>query len=265
MIKGVISIFMVLTYSMVCQSISGQPVETLKLEGKKFSVDLMGNVYWTQDQTLIKYQPETGEQYEYSDNFLGPVHSFDVSNPLKILVYHRAFNRIVFLDKILSTIGSAVNLDEMGLTNTGSCCISHNGGFWLLNNTINQIQRYSSNLKLIQETPVINELDESQNTAPQLIEKNRQLYCHLSDCCTLVFDRFGNPIRRYPLKNVDNIQILNGNIYYFYEGSLNRLNGKTGESEAIPLPKGNSYWDDAKIGKQKLYLLKKQTLYIYNR
>ncbi len=249
----------------MCQSISGQPVETLKLEGEKFSVDLMGNVYWTHDQTLIKYQPETGEQYEYSDNFLGPVHSFDVSNPLKIFVYHKAFNHIVFLDKTLSPIRSAVNLDEMGLTNTSSCCISHNGGFWLLNNTINQIQHYSGNLELIQETPVINELDESRNPAPQLIEKNRQLYCHLPDCCTLVFDRFGNLIRRYALKNVDNIQILNGNIYYFYEGSLNRLLWKKGESEDVTLPKSSDYWDDAKIGKQYLYLLKKQTLYIYNR
>ncbi|MEF8845576.1 MAG: hypothetical protein V5A59_08900 [Bacteroidales bacterium] len=250
---------------MMCQSISGQPVESLKLEGKKFSVDLMGNVYWTHDQTLIKYQPETGEQYEYSDNFLGPVHSFDVSNPLKILVYHKAFNHIVFLDKTLSPIRSAVNLDEMGLTNTGSSCISHNGGFWLLNSTLNQIQLYSPNLELIQETSVINELDESQNPAPQLIEKNRQLYCHLPDCCTLVFDRFGNLIRRYALKNVDNIQILNGNIYYFYDGSLNRLHWKKGESEEVTLPKSSDYWDDAKIGKQYLYLLKKQTLYIYNR
>lgn len=249
----------------MCQDISGQPVETLKLEGKRYSVDLMGNVYWTQDHTLIRYQPETGEQYEYSDNFLGPVHSFDVSNPLKILVYHKDFNHIVFLDKTLSPIRSAINLDEMGLTNTGSCCVSHDGGFWLLNNTLNQIQHYSSNLQLIQETPVIDELDESQNIEPQLIEKNRQLYCHLQDCCTLVFDRFGNLIHRYALKNVDNIQILNGNIYYFYEGSLNKLNGKKGESEEISLPKGSNYWDDAKIDKQYLYLLKKQTLYIYNR
>ena len=104
---------MIITFSMVCQSISGQSIEKLEIEGKAYSVDLMGNVYWTNGQTLVKYHPETDEQYEYTDNFLGPVHSFDVSNPLKILVYHKAFNRIVFLDKTLSPIRSAVNLDEM--------------------------------------------------------------------------------------------------------------------------------------------------------
>lgn len=266
MIKGVIPFLIMITFSVVCPSISGQPVETFNLPGESFSVDLMGNVYWTHNQTLIKYQPGTGEKYEYSDNFLGPVHSYDVSNPLKILVYHKAFNHIVFLDKTLSPIRPPVNLDEMGLTNTESCCISHNGGFWLLNTNLNQIQHYTSNLQLIQETPEINKLENTQNTTPQIIEKNRQLYCHLPNCCTLVFDRFGNLIHRYPLKNVDNIQILNGNIYYFYEASLNKLNVKKGEREAIPLPKGKNHWDDVKIGKNnKLYLLKDQKLYIYNR
>ena len=265
MSKGLIPILMMIIFSMVCQSISGQPVGKIDIEGKAYSVDLMGNVYWTHDQTLIKYQAGTGDKYEYSDNFLGPVHSFDVSNPLKILAYHKAFNRIVFLDKTLSPIRSAVNLDEMGLTNTGSCCISNNGGFWLLNNTLDQIQLYTPNLQLIQETPVIKELRKIKNRAPHLIEKNRQLYCHLPNCCTLVFDRFGNPINRYPLKNVDNIQIINGNIYYFYESSLYRLIGKSGEREEVSLPKGSNYWDDAKISKQNLYLLKNQTLYIYNR
>ena len=265
MIKGFISFLMILTTSSICQSILGQPVDKLEIEGKAYSVDLMGNVYWTSNQTLIKYQAGTGEQYEYTDNFLGPVHSYDVSNPLKVLVYHKSFNQIVFLDKTLSPIRSPVNLDKLGLTSVGSCCISHNGGFWVLNNTLNQIQHYTRNLQLTLETTVIAQLEEMQNATSRITEKNRQLYCHLPNCCTLVFDRFGNPIQRYPLKNVDNIQILNGNIYYFYKGSLNRISGENGERETLQLPKGNNYWDDAKIGRQYLYLLKNNTLHIYSR
>lgn len=265
MIKGFISILMMITFSMVCQSISGQPVEKIETEGKTYSVDHMGNVYWIRNQTLVKYRVGTREKYEYTDNFLGPVHSFDVSNPLKILVYHKSFNHIVFLDKTLSPIRSPVNLDELGLTNVESCCISQQGGFWVLNNTLNQVQHYSKNLHLTKETTVIPQIEETPNTSPRVTEKNRQLYCHLPNCCVLVFDRFGNPIQRYPLKNVDNIQILNGNIYYFYKGLLNRMSGKDGESEVVQLPKGNSYWDDAKIGRTYLYLLKNHTLYIYSR
>ncbi len=265
MTKAFIPIFIVISISAICKNISDKPIETLKIDGETFSVDLMGNVYWTRNQTLIKYQAGTGKQYEYTDNFLGPVHSYDVSNPLKILVYHKSFNHIVFLDKTLSPIRSPVNLDELGLTNVGSCCLSHKGGFWVLNNTLNQIQHYTANLQLTNETTVIPQIEETQNISPRITEKSRQLYCHLPNCCTLVFDRFGNPVHRYPLKNVDNIQILNGNIYYFYEGLLNRISGKNGEREAVQLPKGSNYWDDAKIGRENLYLLKNHTLYIYSR
>ncbi|MFP4620162.1 MAG: hypothetical protein ACLFM7_02550 [Bacteroidales bacterium] len=256
---------MVTSIFVICQSISAQPVETLEIQGETFSVDHMGNVFWSHNQTLYKYQTGTGEKYEYTDNSSGSIHSFDVSNPLKILVYHKAFNLIVFLDNNLSPIRSAVNLNEMGLNNTGACCISHSGGFWLLNTTLNQIQHYSSNLQSTQETPVIKELRDTQDQTPQLIEKNRQLYCHLPDCCTLVFDRFGNLVNRYPLKNVDNIQILNENIYYFYKGTLNRIVGKKGENEKVGLPKKDNYWDDGKISRKRLYLRKNQTIYIYNR
>jgi hypothetical protein len=243
---------------------AGEPVKTFTIEGNTFSLDLMGNVYWTRGSTLIKYKTETDEKLEYTNNFLGPVHSFDVSNPLKILVFYKSFNRLVFLDKSLSPIGSPVNLDQMSLSSTLACCTSHKGGFWLFNGTLNRIQHYNTNLGLVQEIPVSTKIRKQSNTAPRLIEKNRRLYCFLPGCCLLSFDRFGNLTQRLPLKNVNNIQILNGNIYYFYENTLKKISGDGMETEKILLPKGGDYWDDARMGEQnQLYLLRRQKLYIY--
>jgi hypothetical protein len=245
---------------------SNQPIDSLKIPADNFSVDLLGNVYYTDKQALIKYKVGTEEKIEYANNFLGPIYSFDVSNPLKILVFHKNFNRIVFLDQSLAAMRSPVNLDKIGLTDVGACCSSHKGGFWIINNTSNQIQHYSSNLQLTQETPVLNELAELQNIKPGITEKNRQLYCHIPDCCILTFDRYGNLLNRYALKNVDNIQILDGNIYYFYKGAWIKQMGNKKETLSLPLPKGTHYWDNAKVGRQnQMYLLKNQKLYIYNR
>ncbi|MBS3806034.1 MAG: hypothetical protein KGY60_00890 [Bacteroidales bacterium] len=244
-----------------------EPFELIKkvpVPAKHYSVDIMGHIYWSQDATLIRLDPATGEKTEYTNTFLGDIHSWDASNPFKIGVFHKDFNTLVFLDQSLSTIRSPVNLDELTASQATATCLSQQGGFWLVNASTGQIQQYDPGLNQINQSTAIPELSTRHQSNPLIRAHNRQLYCLIPHCCALVFDRFGNLQRRRPLKNVDNIQILNQNIYYFYKGDLYRLDKDLQSTGKIHLPTGKGKWDFARMGpRNRLYLLKKDQLYIY--
>ena len=239
-------------------------IKTLPMPVNEFSVDILGQIYWAEGSTLYRYNPATDEKIEYSNAFLGDIHSWDASNPLKILVFHKDYNTLVFIDKNLSQIRSPIPLDQLGINQAGACCTSRDGGFWVINQTTRQLQQYDASLQLRQESPMLAELNTRSDTKPLIREQNGNLYAALPNCCALIFDRFGNLVRRNPLKNVNNIQILNQNIYYFYEGDLFKLNQDLHHTESIPLPRVDEEWINAKMGtRNMLYLLKDQELYIY--
>src|SRR6476659_8841896 len=83
------------------------PPENLKplvIKGKYdyFKADNLNNVYMIKDDELIKYLPDGRFFRRYSNLKLGTITSVDVTNPLKILVYYRDFQQIIFLDNQLS-------------------------------------------------------------------------------------------------------------------------------------------------------------------
>jgi len=239
-------------------------IKTIQLSADDFSVDIMGHIYWAEGSTLFRYNPQNNEKLEYTNTFLGEIHSWDASNPLKILVFFKEFNSLVFLDKNLSPIGSPIRLDNMGVMQAGAACHSYLGSFWLANLGENRLQLHSSNLSLRLESATINALREVREEKIQLREQNRNLYCLIPGCCLLQIDRYGNLARRHPLKNVNNIQILNQNIYYFYDGNLYRMNKDFQAKQRISLPQPSQTWDQARMGTQnRLYLLKDYKLYIY--
>jgi hypothetical protein len=239
-------------------------ITTIPMPAERFQTDIMGQVYWSEGSTLFRYNPANDQKTEYSNAFLGEIHSWDASNPLKILVFHKQFNSIVFLDKHLTPIRSPVKLDQLGVSMVSNCCLSHRGGFWLINRASGQIQRYNTSLMPSESTEIIPEFNASYEDPPVIREHNRRLYCLIPGCCAMIFDRFGNLARRQPLKNVDNIQMLNQNIYYFYNGDLYRMDKDFRNAEEVKLPQVKGKWDFARIGAQNtLFLLKNRKLYIY--
>jgi hypothetical protein len=239
-------------------------IKTINVPADEFSVDMMGHIYWAEGNTLYRYNPQNNEKLEYTNTFLGDIHSWDASNPLKILVFYKEFNRLVFLDKNLTVAGSPIQLDNMGVMQAGAACHSHQGSFWLANLGENRLQLYDSNLSLVLESASIASLGQGNKGKIKLREQNRNLYGLVPGCCLLQIDRYGNLARRYPLKNIDNIQILNQNIYYFYDGNLYRMSKDFQSKQQIPLPQPAQTWDQARMGMQnRLYLLKDQKLYIY--
>jgi len=259
-----VALAMILTMLAPQEAEAFELIKKVPMPAERYSVDIMGRIYFSQGPTLFRLNPSTGKKTEYTNTFLGEIHSWDVSNPLKIGVFHKNFNTLVFLDQTLTPIRSPINLDQLSNRQVAATCLSHQGGFWLINPFTGQIHKYDPGLRETNQTTAIPELSMHRESSPLIKEHNRKLYCLIPHCCALVFDRFGNLQRRRPLKNVDNIQILNQNIYYFYKGDLYRLDKDLNGTGTVQLPTGDGKWDFARMGtRNRLYLLRENQLYIY--
>jgi|GEM_PF-897017 len=239
-------------------------IDSVQISGNQFKVDILGNIYWTENNALKKYAPESGSVIEYSNTFMGKITEYDVSNPLKILIYYSSQHQILYLDKNLSEIISPLSLDQTNIPGIDAVCTSHRGGFWVLNPITQKIEHYNQNLRKTIASDTYPELFTKDNIAIHLTEKNNKLYCFIQNCCLWTFDLYGNFIRKHPLKNVDNIQIINENIFYFYKSTLNKYNINTLEKDAVSIPMKRSEWRSVKTAETGLiYALKSQTIYIY--
>jgi hypothetical protein len=241
-----------------------RPVDSISISTNQFKIDILGNIYWADYNTLYKYSIRNNEKIEYTNTFSGEIDEYDVSNPLKILVYYKTQNQVLFLDKNLAEIASPISLDKAGISEVKAICNSNRGGFWLLNPVNRRIEHYNQNLLRKTETETLPELFRENNANVQLIEKNNMLYCSLPGDFILSFDLYGNLYKRYPLKIVDNIQIINENIFYFYKGSLNKYNINTLEKDTVDIPGQEKNWEKVKITKDgTFYNLKNQRIFIY--
>ena len=160
----------------------------------------------------------------------------DVSDPLRILIYYKDHNQIVWVDNFLSEIRSPVRLDELGIDQVELVCSSNQGGFWVFNGLNNQLQYYDVNLKLVHESPTLNILTGPDTAPTSMLEKSRSLYLCIPGTGILVFDRFGNYSKTLALETASEFQVTDSHVYFMKENILFSYNQRTAVVSRLELP-----------------------------
>ena len=96
--------FAILFFSLFCRGqISCELLETIPTQTECYvGVDFLKNHYHRTTSILHK---ESGQKtYTYTNLRFGEIHSVDISNPLKIVVFYRNFNTVVLLDNRLNEL-----------------------------------------------------------------------------------------------------------------------------------------------------------------
>ena len=117
-----------------------------------FTTDNLGNIYTVKNDEVVKFLPNGKFFARYSNLKLGKIASIDATNPLKIILYYRDFQTIVFLDNQLSANSEAVLLDALGLEQSELVCAGSNNSFWIYNKQNNELIRFNENLKKVTAT-----------------------------------------------------------------------------------------------------------------
>src|ERR1700722_3648508 len=106
-------------------------VSKIPLENGSFTTDNLQNVYILNGNVLKKYNSAGVLLCSHSDKAFGDITSMDVYDPMKILVFYKAFPQLVFLDNTLSQNGNGINPADIGYPLASMACISHDNGLWL--------------------------------------------------------------------------------------------------------------------------------------
>jgi len=238
-----------------------QYVGELNLPGEKYYSDAMGNVYIITGNRIQKFNSKLVKLSDYSNAFLGNITSTDVSDPLRILLYFKEFNQILWLDNFLVEMRSAIRLDDLGLDQTEAICSSAQGGFWVYNTLDQKLQYFDVNLNLLQESIHLGSLL-SDLVPASMLEKNRQIYLNVPGAGILVFDRFGTYSKTLPIHPDKEFQITDNNCFYFRDQSFYKYDLVTYDETEIQLPQTSGILS-VMIQPEYLYLVKKGSLLIY--
>lgn len=185
-----------------------------------FTTDNLGNVYLVHNEELLKYLPNGKLFARYSNLRLGDITSVDATNPLKIVLYYRNFQQVVFLDNQLSQNSEAVALETLGLEQADLVCAGTNNSFWVYNKQNNELLRFDENSKKIASTGNLKQLLGDELAPVYMLEQNNYLYLNSPRQGIYVFDVFGNYNKLIALKDISKFQVFDNRLYFQRDSSF---------------------------------------------
>lgn len=216
----------------------GQPATppTLKVRIDDFTVDNLGNVYVVHEDELVKYLPNHKFFARYSNLKLGSIASVDATNPLKLVVYYRDFQQIVFLDNQLSVNSEVVSLENLGHEQTELVCASANNSFWIYDKQNNELLRFNENSKQVAATGNLKQVLRTNIQPNYMMEYNGYLYLNCPENGVYVFDIFGAFSRLIALPQLKQFQAGESILYYKKDSTLCSYNFKFHEEGCKKIP-----------------------------
>jgi len=213
-------------------------IKTIPVKADFITSDLMHNLYIVQHKKLEKYDENGTLLNSFDHKQYGLITTVDVTNPLKILVYYKDFNMIVFLDKTLSISGSPILLDKLGIEQSSAACTSYGNAFWVYDHTLSRLVRFDKNL-LIQNQSNNVTLESGQLEPVFMTERNNILYIADTAKGVLLYDNYGAYSKTIPLKGLNYLNFDDNQMFYLQSDSLKSLNLMDFSQETIALPDKN--------------------------
>jgi len=237
-----------------CSAFRFEEPKPLVLKAKQnfFAGDNFGNAYIVNDDELVKYLANGKFFARYSNLKLGNISLVDATNPLKLLLYYRDFQQIVFLDNQLSRNSEAVSLEQLGYEQTDLVCAGANNSFWLYNKQNNELVRFDENLKKIAATGNLRQILQNNLSPDFMMEHNGNLFLNCPETGVFIFDIFGAFSKMLAIKNLKQFQVSENIIYYQKDSVFCSYNYKLFE-EVCKLIPGAEKGVVAKYYNKKLY------------
>lgn len=217
---------------------SDNTVITIKTKFDFAYIDNIGNSYMVKDDELIKHLASGKFFARYSNLKLGSITTIDVTNPLKLVVYYRDFQQILFLDNQLSQNSDVVALEKLGYEQVELVCAGANNSFWVYDKRNNELVRFNESSKKIAATGNLKQVLQANITPNYMIEHNGFLYLNSPETGVYVFDIFGAFSKVISLKGLKQFQVSEEIIYYQKDGSLCSYNHRLFEEACKTVPDG---------------------------
>ena len=193
-------------------------------------VDNFGNIYTISQNEISKYNANGIFQKQFSTKRYGKIEFVDAMNPLKILVYYKDFQQIVFLDNQLTTSSTQISLEKMGCEQASLVCASANNSFWVFDNQNNELLKFDAELKPLVKTGNLKRILDIDIKPNYMQEHNNYLFLNCPNEGILVFDTYGTFSKTIPLKGLKEFNVINGHVFYFENHTLKEYQSQNFET-----------------------------------
>jgi len=179
---------------------------TVSYKISSYAIDQEGKIYLgSTDGDIFRYDQEGNEDKVFSGINYSAVTTIEPWNRLKLFLFYRENQTIVYLDRFVAT-ATPYQLHQLNIGFGSLATIGVDNSFWVLEARQNELRKYSNNKALLFSTPVnsINLEHASHIRAYQnlliLLDANKGFY---------FFDQFGNPVTEVSVTGARYFHIFN--------------------------------------------------------
>lgn len=188
---------------------------SIKITADFFEVDNFGNIYVINKDEIVKYDINLNILNSFSSKDYGNVTELDVSNPFKILLFYKAFNKILILDNNLAKINE-LDLNYSDFYDISNICSSSQSGFWIYDDSFKKIFLINHNFVEKTKSKYLGKYIEKKEIT-NIIEIKNNIYLGIKNSGILIFDSNANIKtfvefdlqNRFSVTNNENIFFLN--------------------------------------------------------
>lgn len=202
----------------------------------KVGIDNLLNIYSLTNSEIKKYNRQDTLFTRFSELNYGEIYSADYSNPMRIPVFYRDFNKLVLLDNTLNYLRNPIDLLEDGFNQVQAICSSFDGGIWMYSRENFTLSRYTVNFFKDRTIPNLNTFIDPELEVNSILEKDNRLYLLASNGTIYIFDIFGAFIKQLPLKIKNEFVVFSNQIYWVNQDVMHSFDLLALQEKTFQLP-----------------------------
>jgi hypothetical protein len=229
-----------------------------------FTVDNLDNLYLVNTTGQLKKLNARGDSAGVFNDVkrYGKLHSIDVTNPLKLLLYYQSFGTVVVLDRFLN-VRNVINLRKQNMFNVKTIGTAYDNNIWVYDEADAKLKKVDDNGGVLAATVDFRMLFDTLPAPSQLLDREGFVTLYDSSRGFLQMDYYGALKSKLPFTGWRHIEVIGTKLYGFGEQVLYQYQTGSMQLKSYALPA--SFMDalQIKAGTGKVYQLQKNGLRIY--
>jgi hypothetical protein len=239
--------------------------KTISVHAVDFTVDNLDNIYILTSTDQLKKLDANGDSVAvYNDvKRFGKIYTIDVSNPLKIVLFYKAYSTVVILDRLLSAKG-VLDLRKHKISEASAAAASYDNNIWVFDAVENKLKKLDEKGKVLMESSDLRYALNASIQPEKIIDQGNWVYLYDPKQGVFVFDHYGTYRKKFPLSQWTGLSIKDKQIYGISNNALVVYNTNNFMQQQYQFPSSFGSFNRYVTGNSKLFTLGKDSISIYN-
>ena len=228
------------------------------------AIDNLDNLYVISSTGQIRKFDNKGDSvaiYNQVRNF-GKLHSIDVSNPMKPVLFYNDFSTVVILDRLLSQ-RSVLDLRRYTIYEPSAVALSYDDHIWVFDEFDNKLKKIDDQGNILMTTPDFRVVFNQSLKPSRIINETGYVYLADSSNGIYIFDNYGTFRKKLPLVKWQSLTVKENLVIYSTTSGIIRQNSSNYLESKLSFPKDFKPYSHSYINPERFISFTKDSLKIY--